>query len=256
MKLSLSRILPGLPSKIQLPVRFSVYYLLNRLEREMFFVDKLKIQRRTFIDVGANYGIWSMYLASRFVNVEAFEPNEEVTLSLRNLGKSNVRLHHFGLDTVEHVGTIFIPRIDSVYVHQRASAFKNAEHNQEIRVRFTSLDKFNFENVDLIKIDVEGSEAQVLDGAISTINRNRPILIVEIELRHNAKGRETISRIESLGYSGYFLMDNKMVSISEFYFEKYQLPNGKVLGKIQYINNFIFIPIERRDEVLMDCKLG
>jgi hypothetical protein len=43
----------------------------------------------------------------------------------------------------------------------------------------TTLDRFNFESVDWIKIDVEGFENAVLEGSRATIQRNRPWLLIE-----------------------------------------------------------------------------
>ncbi len=46
-------------------------------------------------------------------------------------------------------------------------------------VPLTTIDRFAFKQVDLIKIDAEGMEMQVLDGAHKTIGRCRPILYIE-----------------------------------------------------------------------------
>jgi len=43
-----------------------------------------------------------------------------------------------------------------------------------------SLDSFHFEQVSLLKIDVETYENEVLDGAVDTIRRNRPVILIEI----------------------------------------------------------------------------
>ena len=43
-----------------------------------------------------------------------------------------------------------------------------------------SIDSFNFDNVSLVKIDVEGCENDVLDGMVETIKKNQPVIIIEI----------------------------------------------------------------------------
>ena len=54
----------------------------------------------------------------------------------------------------------------------------------KIKVDCRTIDSFNFSNVGLIKIDVEGAEKEVLMGARNTIIDNRPNLIIENELIH------------------------------------------------------------------------
>jgi len=52
------------------------------------------------------------------------------------------------------------------------------------------LDGYAFDNVDIIKIDVEGYELLVLEGATDTIDRNRPIVQIEcVEIQPRAFGR-------------------------------------------------------------------
>jgi FkbM family methyltransferase len=77
------------------------------------------------------------------------------------------------------------------------------------------LDAFNFNNVSFIKIDVENMEADVLDGAVSTINRNKPVILIEIQgngerpiqQNEDTKKMAVISRnkIKKLGYNLTYL---------------------------------------------------
>jgi FkbM family methyltransferase len=67
-------------------------------------------------------------------------------------------------------------------------------------VKTATLDSYELLDISLIKIDVEGHEAAVLGGAVRTIERERPTLIVEIEPRHGADVASLISSIKSLGY--------------------------------------------------------
>jgi fructose-1,6-bisphosphatase len=66
------------------------------------------------------------------------------------------------------------------------------------------LDHYDFEDVVFIKIDVQGYEPFVIDGAINTINKHRPYLFVEFEdhllKKQNSSEEDLQSKIESLGY--------------------------------------------------------
>src|SRR5204862_6820425 len=50
----------------------------------------------------------------------------------------------------------------------------------QIQVRLATLDSYGFENVGFLKIDVEGSEMEVLAGARETIRMNRPNMFIEM----------------------------------------------------------------------------
>lgn len=98
----------------------------------------------------------------------------------------------------------------------------------------------------MIKIDVEGHEAKVLSGALDTIKRNRPVLIIEIEQRHIHRPiNEVFEMITNLNYKGFFLKKKKLLSIKDFSLnidqKKFLKNNVPMKG---YINNFIFLPNE------------
>ena len=61
---------------------------------------------------------------------------------------------------------------------------------QRVSVPQLTLDSYNFSEVDIIKIDVEGYELQVLEGAVNTIATNRPIVQIEcVETQPRAFGK-------------------------------------------------------------------
>ena len=73
------------------------------------------------------------------------------------------------------------------------------------KVEVRTLDSFGFTDVDLIKIDVEGHEYSVLEGSLLTIQRCKPILLIEIEQRHISRPiKEVFSLVMNQGYDGLF----------------------------------------------------
>ena len=57
--------------------------------------------------------------------------------------------------------------------------------NKHIDVELTTIDLLQLDKLDFIKIDVEGYETLVIDGAINTIQRCRPVIVVEVWKNHN-----------------------------------------------------------------------
>ena len=132
------------------------------------------------IDVGANIGIFARPSAYVFERVICFEPvakNFEV-LKQNLAGLDNVELHPVGLsDRPQRVWFELEPMKcgHSVQVHQ-AQTNQAFEYYQGDLV---TLDSYQFDQVDWLKIDVEGFEMQVLEGGHETIRHNRPWLLLE-----------------------------------------------------------------------------
>jgi hypothetical protein len=95
-----------------------------------------------------------------------------------------------------------------------------------------------------MKIDVEGYESKVIEGATQTIMREKPILLIEIENRHlDGKSLEDIfDQISSFGYEGGFLHKGRIEKLADFYTQIQAKQNFFLEEDSQktYINNFIF----------------
>lgn len=134
----------------------------------------------TVIDAGAHVGTHTLTLA-RLVGPEgrvyAFEPQKKLYRELlRNLelnGATQVTAARFALGDVPA-----IVEMNSTHPHSEGSISIGQGGD---RVELRTIDSFHFSNVSLIKIDVEGFEDRVLDGARATIERWRPVLLLEIQ---------------------------------------------------------------------------
>lgn len=167
-----------------------------------------------FVDVGANFGTFSLP-ASRLVGesgrVIAIEPQPRLARMIReSAGLSrarNVEVVECACGEVPGDAQLMVPRDDS----GRAGFFPDFSGrpgHEGITVVKRSLDDIAGDwpsgSKVVIKIDVEGSEMDVLDGAADVIRSHRPALMVE----HNpwsaeAAGRERVALIERLRFLGY-----------------------------------------------------
>lgn len=145
----------------------------------------------TVIDAGANWGVHALYLA-RLTGpngrVHAFEPHPQVVEELR----WHVQHNHLNQVTVHPLGLLdsdctmpFVLGQESKTSHVAdASGHGHAPNERQVDVPFKTLDGFVAEQaitaIRLIKIDVEGAESRMLQGAANTIQRFRPHLVVEL----------------------------------------------------------------------------
>lgn len=165
-------------------------------------------------------------------------------------------VHAMALSDHEGVGRFAVPMYRGEAMTTRASLEAGANKGfEEVvhEVELARLDSLGLEGLDVIKIDVEGHEASVIEGAQRTLARERPTLIVEIEERHHVGQSEAIiGRLMGQGYQCVYLSDGRVEifragSISELQpKDLVPLPGSKAAS---YINNFIFIPDERSLEL-------
>lgn len=89
-------------------------------------------------------------------------------------------------------------------------------------VPLVTIDSLNLKNVSLMKIDVEGQENAVLDGAKETILRERPVILIEIMGGHDAdtappeirqKIQHTIQKLEDLNYSVHKIVTHDYLAV-------------------------------------------
>ncbi|QWD10192.1 FkbM family methyltransferase [Polynucleobacter paneuropaeus] len=146
------------------------------------------------IDIGANIGNISQALISAGHQVVAFEPQPEV-FELLKLNCPEATLHNVGLGSSNI--TMKMPKMD--YSQKNNYGGVSLSLGGELDVEVKTLDSFNFENVSLIKIDVEGFELQVLLGGTKTIANSKPIIYLEAD--RPDKLTSIAKKLEALGYT-------------------------------------------------------
>lgn len=148
-------------------------------------------QFRRAVDVGAHVGTWSRVLARSFAVVDAFEPigSHAECFRLNMVEHPNVTLHEFALGN--HAGMIdLMPHRSSSAKSRVATAdptIKKHKYDRDVQAAIRTLDSFELENVDFLKIDCEGFEYFVLRGGEQTIKRDRPCIIVEQKAGNGSK---------------------------------------------------------------------
>ncbi len=128
---------------------------------------------RVALDIGANVGLWSRSLVKRFGTVIAFEPVAMFReCLLKNVVAKNLVVKTQALGDQDMQATMVLTQGNTGHTHIDPN--KQGGDTQVIR-----LDNLKLENVDYIKIDCEGYEYRVLAGAKETIQRCRPVVVVE-----------------------------------------------------------------------------
>jgi len=238
------QILRILPKRLELPGRYYFYRLFGRMEPELIRLGDIVTRRGRAIDIGANLGLYTYRLSQLSKVVEAFEPQLFCVDIIRSFRDSHINVYPVALGAKEGELALNVP-VRNGKLERPLAAFRDLGGNViQIGVPVKRLDDYDFTDVSIIKIDVEGYERDVIEGALATIQRERPVLLIEIEQRHlgNVPIQSVFSRIESLGYRGFFFRDDQICPISDFSVECDQLANIADVHSINYVNNFIFKP--------------
>lgn len=216
----------------------------------------LMARNGAFVDIGANLGGWSGPAARVFKQVHAFEPLAELALALRRAAPRNMAVHALALSSHDGTARLGVPQFRGEALATRASlqADANAGFNETARqVPIATLDSIGLRDIDAIKIDVEGHEQAVIDGARETLERSRPTLVVEIEERHHrGRSEAIIEGIMARDYLCHFVRSGRLHPFRADSIGDLQRPTslpGPGIKAAAYINNFIFTPVERRGEV-------
>jgi FkbM family methyltransferase len=155
-------------------------------------------QRRVCIDIGANVGLWACELVDHFDQVIAFEPVEEFRNCFdKNVKKSNYTMHPLALGKEDSFIDMNIVQGNTGHSHINMNSYGKG------KIPLKTLDSFNLDNIDMIKIDVEGFEEEILIGAEQTIIRNHPVLAIE-QQKHEYKDAmielPSVKLLEKWGY--------------------------------------------------------
>ncbi|QOV23330.1 FkbM family methyltransferase [Anabaenopsis elenkinii] len=166
-KILLPLLLRIFPTHYHLPIEYYFRKINGQLEAEMFELSKIIKHQQRVIDVGANNGLYSYHLARFSAVVESFEPQVECANVIkqysRKFAPDKINVHNIALSNMNGVMNLNIPILRgkiNTTLAKGCATYRNLDCEHEtLTVPVKKLDDFNFNNVALIKIDVEGYES-------------------------------------------------------------------------------------------------
>jgi FkbM family methyltransferase len=214
---------------------------------------KLVVRSKVFLDIGANIGYYSC-VAKKFnptILVHGFEPMPSASKYFRNNcsinGFDDIKVHQTALTNFKGQAT-FYTNINPKFPNETDFLYGDNSLNSdatgrisrvEINVNTDTLDNFVKDHIgvriiDLIKLDTEGTENLVLEGAAEVLSKHRPIIMSEIIKGFIENEMEVILKKNS--YDFYAVGKNGLRRVDSLIVDK---------GKL----DFFFVPKEKKDSV-------
>lgn len=218
-----------------------IYYDRSYEADEFLLLQSLLSESDYFIDVGANTGIFSIYVANldSRIQVISFEPHlgnfTRLSKNIHINKLKNITAFSYALGDQAETISFTVPADMSISTTASANdeftrnfhSIKFATVSVEQITLDEALSRFSISSRDVLKIDVEYYEMNVLRGAASLIKNARPIIIIEI-LQFNSlvkqfpgmkdrinptHGTEIFSFLKQLGYHAYGIANNELLAV-------------------------------------------
>ena len=161
-----------------------------------------RVRGWTFVDIGANTGIYSLALSKNFSRIHAIEPNPDPARTLREKAGANITIHELAMSNMDGETMLYLDRTqgrcsgsaDTIlerFNYRPAShpeISKSTWEHEGIMVKTARYDTMFPGPVDLVKIDVEGAEFLVLEGMRKALKdgsvKNLVVELHDRERRH------------------------------------------------------------------------
>ncbi|WP_158287933.1 FkbM family methyltransferase [Falsiroseomonas bella] len=234
---------------------------------EIGFHTRLWRGEGVIVDVGAHDGLLTLPFARLpGAQVIAFEPLPSAFARLRAAVLAEygaippqIALRPEALGAAPGRLTLSVPVTAGAAIEQWASLVKDyaefegvATERHEVEV--ITLDSLALPKLTHMKVDAEGAEEEVLQGARATLTRCRPVLSLEVEERHRQGAtRDVPALLQGLGYALGFWLHGAMQPFAAFDAPTMQVASSdpSVFGASDpYIFTFYAWPAEREAEVL------
>jgi len=188
-------------------------------------MEKILGSGSTFLDIGANIGVHSLFASTmvkstgKVISIEAESENFEIlnrNISHSNAG--NVTALHYAVGEAPGTVSMHLP------IHGNSGMYqvKHGGNDEVATVPMRTIDfilgELKVEKVDLLKMDIEGSEFAAIRGARATLQQLRMPILIEINRaalgQFNTSPKELKQELHDLGYDGWIIAGWQFVPIS------------------------------------------
>ena len=196
----------------------------------------------TVLDIGAATGMYTTFWAQKAARVHSFEAVPDVYKQLEKVEErfENVVTYNKAVGKQSGSATFYVDdkRLSN-------SGFTDLVDGIPIEVDVVSVDDLDLKDVGFIKIDVEGHELDVLEGAVNTIERDRPVCMVEVYPKFNqGPVAATFDWFFDRGYDAFYNIRGVGLQKLEGTIDGVNIASDEAMIQ-KHDGDFLFVPKER-----------
>ena len=142
---------------------------------------------RVFLDIGANIGHFGFYYKRKFPKLvcHLFEPIPWLESCIKKTIQDNhlTNIYHHPVVIGEKNGdvSLFVDTFnDGGHSIIRENISHRSREGKYLKISSRTLDSFDFDCIDFIKVDIQGAEKKFVKGAVKTLEKFRPDMLIEV----------------------------------------------------------------------------
>ncbi len=229
---------------------------------ELWLLKSIMPHIRTVFDVGAFRGEWASEALrlNPHIRLHSFEPSKRSFSELqRNLSGEDVTCNNIGLGAKDSWATLYgfeqLGEGNSLYLrkgleHIKGYTPQNRREEVEIRTLDGYCTEMSIDQIDLVKIDVEGHELAVIQGAKSLFETER-VAMVQFEyggcyIDSRTLLKDIYSFFEGMNYAFFLLYPRRLVAVGEydqrlenFQYKNFLIVNDRVVRGAMYFRQLV-----------------
>jgi FkbM family methyltransferase len=190
--------------RLKLKILYWMYFFQEYKENELYNIEQIISLKGSAIDIGCNSGLWTYGLSKqkKINQILSFEPNKKKTKYIHAYNNNKIKIFHHALSNKNGVKILNIPIYKNIELDGWASLENIKDFKKKffkfikIKVTTRKLDSFNFRNISFVKIDVEGHELKLLEGARKFFEINKPNCIIEVNKKNLPKVKDFFQNLK------------------------------------------------------------
>ena len=199
--------------------KVKAFYQYERRDKDLMEENWENVE--VFLDIGANIGHFGFYFKRKFpkLTCHLFEPipwlGNCINKTIQENGLGGVYHHSLVLGDQNEKCHFFVDTFnDGGHSLLRDKISPRSRGGQSLTVQSRTLDSFDFARVDFIKVDIQGAEEKFIKGAVQTIKKFRPKMLVEVAVEKIIPFSNFLESETGLSYDIFLAGEDKPVDLS------------------------------------------